>query len=130
MRPQPLLDVGALEQAGNALMVKRGARGHQGRVCREWQGEGDDEQAGQQTAELGDHAFLLFLFMKILAPEVLAFWFGADAEYGVAQKRWFQKDPAFDAEVRRRFLSLHAELAGNDEWLDAPRECLARIIVL
>lgn len=68
--------------------------------------------------------------MKILAPEVLAFWFGADAEYGVAQKRWFQKDPAFDAEVRRRFLSLHAELAGNDEWLDAPRECLARIIVL
>jgi len=68
--------------------------------------------------------------MKILAPEVLAFWFGGAAEYGVAQKRWFQKDPAFDAEVRRRFLPLHAELAGNGEWLDAPRECLARIIVL
>ena len=68
--------------------------------------------------------------MKILAPEVLNFWFGAGAEYGVAHKRWFQKDPAFDAEVRRRFLSLHAELAGNGEWLDAPRECLARIIVL
>jgi uncharacterized protein (DUF924 family) len=68
--------------------------------------------------------------MEILAPEVLGFWFGGDAEYGVAHKRWFQKDPAFDAEVRRRFLSLHAELAGNGEWLDAPRECLARIIVL
>jgi uncharacterized protein (DUF924 family) len=68
--------------------------------------------------------------MKILAPEVLSFWFGSDAEYGVVHKRWFQKDPAFDAEVRRRFLSLHAQLAGNEEWLDAPRECLARIIVL
>jgi uncharacterized protein (DUF924 family) len=68
--------------------------------------------------------------MKILAPEVLAFWFGGDAEYGAAHKRWFQKDPAFDAEVCRRFLSLHVQLAGNGEWLDAPRECLARIIVL
>ena len=68
--------------------------------------------------------------MKILASEVLNFWFGAGAEYGVAHKRWFQKDPAFDAEVRRRFLSLHAELAGNGAWLDAPRDCLARIIVL
>jgi uncharacterized protein (DUF924 family) len=68
--------------------------------------------------------------MKILAPEVLGFWFGGDAEYGVAHKRWFQKDPAFDAEVRRRFLALHAELARNGEWLGAPGECLARIIVL
>jgi uncharacterized protein (DUF924 family) len=68
--------------------------------------------------------------MKILAPEVLGFWFGGDAEYGVVHKRWFQKDPAFDAEVRRRFLSLHGEVAGNSEWLDVPRECLARIIVL
>jgi len=68
--------------------------------------------------------------MKILAPEVLRFWFGQDAEYGVAHKRWFEKDPAFDAEVRRRFLPLHAELAGNGAWLDTPRACLARIIVL
>jgi len=68
--------------------------------------------------------------MKILAPEVLRFWFGGDAEYGVAHKRWFQKDPAFDAEVRRRFLPLHAELAANGEWLGLPHECLARIIVL
>jgi uncharacterized protein (DUF924 family) len=69
-------------------------------------------------------------FMKILASEVLGFWFGEGAEYGVAQKRWFEKDPAFDAEVRRRFLALHAQLAGNAEWLDSPPECLARIIVL
>ncbi|MGH8724405.1 MAG: DUF924 family protein, partial [Burkholderiales bacterium] len=68
--------------------------------------------------------------MKSLAPEVLHFWFGEGAKYGKAHKRWFEKNPAFDAEVRRRFLKLHERLARNREWLDAPRDCLARIIVL
>jgi uncharacterized protein (DUF924 family) len=68
--------------------------------------------------------------MKILASEVLGFWFGEGVEYGVAHKRWFEKSPPFDAEVRRRFLPLHAELAGNEQWLELPHECLARIIVL
>ena len=68
--------------------------------------------------------------MKILAPEVLRFWFGGDAEYGVAHKRWFQKDPAFDAEVRARFSKLHEELSASRAWLDVPHECLARIVVL
>lgn len=68
--------------------------------------------------------------MKILAPEVLGFWFGGDAEYGAVHKRWFEKDPAFDAEVRTRFSHLHEALSANRAWLDAPRECLARIVVL
>ena len=68
--------------------------------------------------------------MKIPASEVLRFWFGEGAEYGVEHKRWFQKDAAFDLEVRRRFLDLHEELARTRAWLDAPRDCLARIIVL
>jgi uncharacterized protein (DUF924 family) len=68
--------------------------------------------------------------MKSLAPEVLGFWFGEGAEYGKVHKRWFEKDPAFDAEVRRRFLKLHGQQAVSREWLDDPRECLARIIVL
>jgi uncharacterized protein (DUF924 family) len=68
--------------------------------------------------------------MKILAPRVLRFWFGGDAEYGAEHKSWFEKDAAFDAEVRRRFLALHEELAQGRNWLDAPRDCLARIIVL
>ena len=68
--------------------------------------------------------------MKILAPEVLRFWFGEGAEYGAAHKRWFEKNPAFDAEVRQRFLPLHAKLAGNHQWLELPHECLARIIAL
>jgi uncharacterized protein (DUF924 family) len=68
--------------------------------------------------------------MKILASQVLEFWFGSGADYGVPQKRWFEKDPAFDAEVRARFLEVHEALRRTGEWLDAPAECLARIVVL
>ena len=68
--------------------------------------------------------------MKIPASEVLRFWFGEGAEYGVEHKRWFQKDAAFDAEVRRRFVDLHQALARSSAWLDAAPDCLARIIVL
>lgn len=68
--------------------------------------------------------------MKSLAPEVLRFWFGDGSDYGNVHKRWFDKDLAFDAEVRTRFLQLHEQQALNREWLDAPRDCLARIIVL
>lgn len=60
----------------------------------------------------------------------MRFWFGEGAEYGKAHKRWFVKDTAFDAEVRKRFADLHEQLARNHEWLDEPRNCLARIIVL
>jgi uncharacterized protein (DUF924 family) len=68
--------------------------------------------------------------MKILASEVLRFWFGEGAEYGKAHKRWFEKSPAFDAEVRSRFLRVHESLARFNDWLDSPGACLARIIVL
>jgi uncharacterized protein (DUF924 family) len=64
------------------------------------------------------------------ADDVLAFWFGSGADYGKRQKRWFEKDAAFDAEITRDFLGLYEALAGNREWLDGSRECLARIIVL
>ena len=58
------------------------------------------------------------------AEEVLQFWFGQDP------KRWFEKNATFDAEIRTRFLPLYEELSSNDDWLSAPRDCLARIIVL
>lgn len=64
------------------------------------------------------------------ADDVLAFWFGSGDEYGKRQKRWFEKDAAFDAEIKRHFLDLYETLAGNRDWLDAPKDCLARIIVL
>jgi uncharacterized protein (DUF924 family) len=70
--------------------------------------------------------------MKSLAPEVLRFWFGDPADYGKVQKRWFEKDPAFDALVVERYQKLHQEMldGAQREWLQTPRACLARIIVL
>jgi uncharacterized protein (DUF924 family) len=64
------------------------------------------------------------------SDDLLAFWFGSGTDYGKSHKRWFQKDAAFDAEITRHFLGLYEALAGNREWLDAPKDCLARIIVL
>lgn len=63
---------------------------------------------------------------------MLRFWFGEGAEHGRAHQRWFEKDPAFDALVTKRYRRLlHEMLEGKHrEWLDDPRSCLARIIVL
>ena len=62
--------------------------------------------------------------------DVLSYWFGPGAEYGKRHKRWFEKDTAFDAEVTRLFLPLYERRAGDREWLDDARACLARILVL
>ena len=62
--------------------------------------------------------------------DVLAFWFGTAADHGKRHKRWFEKDVAFDAEITRLFLRLYETLVGNKEWLAAPKDCLARIVVL
>jgi len=70
--------------------------------------------------------------MESLAPQVLGFWFGEGAEYGKAHKRWFEKDPGFDALVTQRYQALHREMlqGRHRDWLGEPRACLARIIVL
>jgi uncharacterized protein (DUF924 family) len=66
--------------------------------------------------------------------EVLDFWFGApDApDHGAPRKQWFVKDPAFDLQVRQRFLELHASaLAGElEQWQGATTSLLALILVL
>lgn len=66
------------------------------------------------------------------SAEVLLFWFGRGAERGKAHKRWFVKDPAFDAEIRDRFLSLFEESAASRSahWKAQPADCLALVIVL
>jgi uncharacterized protein (DUF924 family) len=64
------------------------------------------------------------------ADDVLEFWFGGSDGYGKRHKRWFEKNPAFDAEVTERFLSLYEELARDTRWLGDARHCLARILVL
>ena len=57
--------------------------------------------------------------------DVLEFWFADKA-------RWWKKDPAFDADVTRRFGALHAaiERGEHDDWLQTPRGALAYVIVL
>jgi uncharacterized protein (DUF924 family) len=59
--------------------------------------------------------------------EVLRFWFEE-----TTPKQWFEKDEAFDAEVRRRFLKLHEAVAAqpNEALLKDARTALAALIVL
>lgn len=58
--------------------------------------------------------------------DVLRFWFEGD------QRRWFMRDPAFDAEVRDRFAALHAQATAGtlDAWAVTPRGALALVILL
>jgi uncharacterized protein (DUF924 family) len=65
-----------------------------------------------------------------MTREVLEFWFGAGPDYGKSHKRWFVKDPAFDAGIRARFLGWYEQVAGTDEGLGGAEGCLARIVVL
>lgn len=66
------------------------------------------------------------------AAAVLRFWFGAGNAYGEADARWFKKDPAFDADIRTRFGPLVEAVSdgAHADWLAAPGDCLARILVL
>src|SRR5712691_12613458 len=73
----------------------------------------------------------LFQLMQAKDPravQVIEFWFGS----GDRDKRWFEKDAAFDADVRRRFLPLHEEAAAGTlaHWKSEPGDCLALIVLL
>lgn len=67
---------------------------------------------------------------------VLTFWFGdpAQDETGYAARRgiWFGKDPAFDQQVRDRFLGLHQDAATGqlDHWQSSAHGSLALVILL
>ena len=67
------------------------------------------------------------------SSEVLEFWFGAPGSpgYGEPREAWFNKDPAFDADISGRFRSLweHARGGAHTSWADDARRCLALIIV-
>ena len=67
-----------------------------------------------------------------VAREVLQFWFGAGEDYGRRHKRWFAKEPAFDAQLGERFTPLLDELLAGKYcgWLGEPQACLARIVAL
>src|SRR4051812_12580403 len=61
--------------------------------------------------------------------QILNFWFAGGEE---AHKRWFEKDPAFDAEIGSKFIEDY-ERARNgdyDDWQDSARGCLALVLLL
>jgi uncharacterized protein (DUF924 family) len=66
------------------------------------------------------------------AQEIRDFWFGSGAIYGTSRKQWFQKDPAFDDEVRARFIDVYERAAEGhlEDWHGHAHDCLALIIVL
>ena len=68
------------------------------------------------------------------AAEVLAFWFGepGSPDHGKSRAAWFRKDADFDAQIRQRFLALHASaaLGEREHWREAPGTLLALVIVL
>jgi uncharacterized protein (DUF924 family) len=66
------------------------------------------------------------------ARSVLAFWFGEGDERGRSRAQWFRKDPLFDEEIRRLFLTLYRKAAAGacDQWKDSALDCLALIVVL
>ena len=66
------------------------------------------------------------------AQELLHFWFDAALDAEQRNRRWFTKDPAFDAGVRGRFLALYEEGAAGRlaAWNNSTRECLALVILL
>ncbi len=66
------------------------------------------------------------------AEQVLDFWFGPAQTRGSARVEWFRKDPAFDEEIRDRFLKLYETGAagGLAGWRARAGDCLALIILL
>lgn len=68
--------------------------------------------------------------------EVIRVWFGELDADGLAdgphRQRWFVKDPAWDAELTRRFADTHAAIAAGqrEDWLRTPRGRLAQVVVL
>ena len=65
--------------------------------------------------------------IRAMNPQaVREFWFGSD------RKAWFEKNPAFDEEIRRRFLPLYEVGAAGklQDWKHKPADCLALVILL
>ncbi len=66
--------------------------------------------------------------------EVLEFWFGAPDSpvLGRRRREWFEKNPAFDAEISARFLGTYEAAAAGRlaMWERTPLASLALIVVL
>jgi uncharacterized protein (DUF924 family) len=60
---------------------------------------------------------------------ILEFWF---AGKDTPRDAWFEKDPAFDAEITARFMEDYerARAGDYDSWQDNPKDCLALVLLL
>lgn len=69
-----------------------------------------------------------------LIHQILEFWFGSPGSEpaGKSRKVWFIKDPAFDQEIRDRFLSPYEQVAAGhlNHWQETPQGCLALVLLL
>ncbi|MBE9060004.1 DUF924 domain-containing protein [cf. Phormidesmis sp. LEGE 11477] len=65
---------------------------------------------------------------------ILSFWFGdsTDPDYGHYRKSWFIKDPAFDEQIRQRFLTDTQKAAERayENWQALPSAAVALILLL
>jgi uncharacterized protein (DUF924 family) len=68
------------------------------------------------------------------AQEILDFWFGAPGspDYGSVRSLWFRGGPETDRLIHERFLGSYERAARGElhHWRDAPRDCLALVVVL
>jgi uncharacterized protein (DUF924 family) len=64
--------------------------------------------------------------MPTTPADILAFWRAARPD------KWFEKDDAFDADIRARFLDTYAAAAagGLAQWEEDAESALALVIVL
>ncbi len=85
-------------------------------------------------AHMARHRRWQRLLEPAAAQQVLNFWFGAlgSETDGQVRKQWFQKNEAFDAEIRDRFGALIDQALAGDlrDWLARPLGRLAAILVL
>jgi uncharacterized protein (DUF924 family) len=67
--------------------------------------------------------------LRSKAGEILSFWFAhGTAEQGTMRGAWFKKDPAFDEEIRSKFLpvveAIEASVLGSEDTANAVEEQL------
>jgi uncharacterized protein (DUF924 family) len=83
-----------------------------------------------RQAEYRFHRYHSVMRLAPLAADILDFWLGPPPH--ATRDVWFRKDPAFDAEIARRFgAAVEAALAGEyRDWTANAHGTLARVLLL
>jgi uncharacterized protein (DUF924 family) len=83
-----------------------------------------------RQAEYRFHRYHSVMSLAPLTADILDFWLGPPPH--ATRDVWFRKDPAFDAEIARRFgAAVEAALAGEyRDWTATAHGTLARVLLL